>query len=230
MGSGEHPGHYNIHRPHRAFVIVVLQDPAGAPGHVSGDFVEEHVFEEPRGLRVSVGAPPVDLALEPGNDVGRQADVAVADLAVAQIHVLVRDRERGEIVELRRIVEPADLQDVRSLLEAPDVAIGVHELFLRGVNAHAASDAHLARRGGRQRVLRGSSTFELRELSRGKLQIANEQLSQIGLEIGGGARGVRQHRARTAERDDEETEALCRLTSYRSRRVRRSARPCRTSP
>ena len=140
------------------------------------------------------------------------------------------DRERGEIVELRRVAEPADLHDVRSLLEAADVAIGVHELFLRRVNAHGTGDA-------RPRLTpwpaaRASRFFRVRAPRALPLKISDRERAAVADRPGDrrGACGVRQHRARTAERDDEETEALCRLTSYRSRRVRRSARPCRTSP
>src|SRR5207249_7709689 len=85
-----------------------------------------------------------DLGRESADRRRRQADVAVRDAARARVEIVALDGQSVEIREHRRIAEPADLQDLRSALEALDVAHASDERILRRVDPDPAGNRDLA--------------------------------------------------------------------------------------
>ena len=73
-------------------------------------------------MRLDVGPFPVDLLLHPGERLGTELELAVADLAGPEIlDVLGRQRERGEVLDAGRLADLLRHAEPAARLEALDV-------------------------------------------------------------------------------------------------------------
>src|SRR5256885_1143783 len=100
--------------------------------------VEESLLEQQRRAGVGVTGFPVDFPLKPQDRLGRQADVATADTARADVDVLLVDCQRGEIANPGGIAETSDLQHIGPTFELGDVAVLCDEHFFVRPDAYRA--------------------------------------------------------------------------------------------
>src|SRR6266853_3755154 len=101
-------------------------------------------------MHVGVARLPVNFFLESENRGGREADVAVADPARAEVTVLFVHGQRREILYGRRIAKPADLRDIGAALELHDIAVAIDKGLLTRFDADRANRGDFSRGGGRE--------------------------------------------------------------------------------
>ena len=88
----------------------------------------------------------------------------MAHPAGAQIDVLLAQRQRGEIVQRRRVIETTNLHDVGAAFEAHDIPVLVDEGVPADMDPHRAHGRDLAWSAGAKSVRHDLARFEIGQI------------------------------------------------------------------